>query len=119
MLKIPWCCKKEYISWSCMKEYISLCCKNGYVLQFLSDWLIHISLTLLLTSYDVSPWLCFSGPSSITYTKATQDVDLEIPNSVITYQKIAPILSLILGAIGWVVGMAILEDDEDKDEDKK
>lgn len=86
--------------------------KCEYIIQAASDWLIRISLVFMLTSYDVSPWLCFCGPSSIIYTKDTQDVDLEIPNSIINYQKAAPIISLILGMTGWLIGMAILEDEE-------
>lgn len=92
--------------------------EKKYIIPFVSDCLIRISLIFLLTSYDVSPWLCFSGPSSITYTKNTRDVDLEIPNSIMTYQKIAPFFSSAFGLIGWFVGAFVLEDDKGEDEDE-
>ena len=85
-------------------------------LQFLSDFCLRISLIFLLTSYDIDPWVCFNGPSSITYMEETQEVDLELPNSALVYQTIAPFFSTIFGLAGWGLGMFVLEDVE-KDTD--
>ena len=79
-------------------------------LQCLSDWCFRISLIFLLTSYDIDPWICFTGPSNITYTEETQEVDLEIPHNVLVYQIIAPFLAIVLGLLaGWGLGMFVLE----------
>ena len=78
--------------------------------QLLSDWVLRISLVFLLTSYDIDPWICFHGPSSITYDEDTHEVDLKHPESVLIYQKISPFLATGLGLIGWGLGMFVLED---------
>ena len=87
-----------------------------HCLQLLSDWCLRISLIFLLTSYDIDPWICFHGPSSITYMEDTQEVDLELPVSVLRYQKGAPFIATAFGLAGWILGMFVLEDVEDKDE---
>ena len=84
-------------------------------LQFSSDCCLRISLIFLLTSYDIDPWVCFHGPSSITYMEETHEVDLEFPNSVLIYQTVAPFLSTIFGLVGWGLGMFVLEDTPDDD----
>ena len=82
--------------------------------QLLSDWALRISLVFLLTSYDIDPWICFQGPSSITYDEDTQEVDLRHPESVLIYQQVAPFLATGFGLLGWVLGMFVLEDVKDK-----
>lgn len=86
-------------------------------LEFLSDLFLRISLAFLLTSYDIDPWLCINGPSSITYTEDTQEVELMFPQSVLTYQRVAPVFTAIFGILGWILGMCVLED-KDKDKQK-
>ena len=83
--------------------------------QLLSDWILRISLLFLLTSYDIDPWNCLNGPSSITYDEDTHEVDLEHPESVLIYQQVAPFLATVLGLLGWGLGMLVLEDVDEED----
>ena len=85
--------------------------------QFISDWFLRISLIFLLTSYDIDPWVCFTGPSSIIYMEDSHEVELRFPNSVLRYQKGAGFISAILGIIGWILGCFVLEEEEDEDKD--
>ena len=78
--------------------------------QLLSDWVLRISLVFLLTSYEIDPWVCFHGPSSITYDEDTHEVDLKHPESVLIYQKVAVCLATVSGLLGWGLGMFVLED---------
>ena len=93
------------------------CCSDGFKsgskltwCQLLSDWILRISLVFLLTSYEIDPWVCFHGPSSITYMEDTHEVDLKHPESVLLYQKVAVCLATASGLLGWVLGMFVLED---------
>ena len=92
-------------------------CGMVYVFQILSDFCLRISLIFLLTSYDVDPWICFDGPSSIIYDEDSHEVELLFPDSVLTYQIVAGFISTILGITGWVLGWFVLEEDDDDDDD--
>ena len=81
------------------------------VFQVLSDVCLRISLIFLLTSYNIDPWVCFHGPTSITYTEDTQEVDLEFPSSALMYQKGAPFISVFFGLLGWAFGCFVQEED--------
>ena len=83
--------------------------------QFISDWFLRISLIFLLTSYDIDPWVCFTGPSSIIYMEDSHEVELRFPNSVLRYQKGAGFISAILGIIGWILGCFVLEEEDEDD----
>ena len=82
--------------------------------QFLSDLSFRISLIFLLTSYDIDPWICFCGPSSITYVKYTHEVHLEFPSSVLMYQRASPFISTTFGLAGWILGCFVQEIDPDQ-----
>ena len=82
------------------------------VLQFLSDCSLRVSLIFLLTSYDVDPWACLLGPSSIDYIEDTQAVELKFPVSVLRYQTGAPFISGFFGVLGWILGMCVQEDEK-------
>ena len=81
-------------------------------LQCLSDWCLRISLIFLLTSYDIDPWACFCGPSSISYSRVTQEVELKFPNDPLRYQKGAPFISAFFGLVGWILGMCVVENED-------
>lgn len=99
------CCSDE-------DECNVICC-----FQVLSDWCLRISLIFLLTSYDIDPWVCFEGPSSIVYNEDSHEVELLFPDSVLRYQIGAGFISTILGMVGWGLGCFVLEDDDDDDDD--
>ena len=97
------------------------CCNDGdmalvHTFQYLSDWCLRASLLFLITSSDIDPWLCFSGPSRITYLEDTQEVELRFPNSPLTYQRIGPIFTAIFGIVGWISGMFVLEEEDEEDD---
>ena len=84
------------------------------IFQILSDVCLRISLIFLLTSYDIDPWVCFHGPSSITYVEDTNEVYLEFPSSVLMYQRVSPFISTIFGISGWILGCFVQEEDSDQ-----
>lgn len=57
-----------------------------------------IAMPFIMTSYDLSPLACFTGPdeSTITFNNATGRVTLEFKPELITYQQVAIILSFTL-----------------------
>ena len=57
-----------------------------------------IALPFMITSYDLSPLACFTGPdeSSITFDNVTGRVTLEFPPDLINYQQVAVILAFVL-----------------------
>ena len=118
MSKVPRCC------FYCCKNCDNLfedCDKDceikenptcAQVLQFLSDCFLRVSLIFLLTSYDVDPWACLHGPSSINYIENTGAVELKFPVTVLKYQKGAPVISCFFAVLGWILGMHVPEDEE-------
>ena len=84
--------------------------------QFLSDLSFRISLIFLLTAYDIDPWICFCGPSSITYVEYTHEVHLEFPNGVLMYQRASPFISSTFGLAGWILGCFVQEIDPDQED---
>lgn len=73
-------------------------------IQLLSDIFLRIALIFILTSYDIDPWACFSGPANITYDESDQMVWLTYSQDNLRYQKGGPILSIIIGIVGCVIG---------------
>ena len=57
-----------------------------------------VALPFMITSYDLSPLACFTGPdeSTITFDNVTGRVTLEFPPDLVDYQQTAVILSFIL-----------------------
>lgn len=85
-------------------------------LQILSDIFLRGSLIFLLTSYDIDPWICFSGPSDVIYMEDTHEVDLLFPKDALRYQKAGPILSAFFGIVGWILGCFALEEEEEEED---
>ena len=74
-------------------------------LQCMSDWCLHISLIFLLLSYDIDPWACIEGPSSIRYMEDSQVVVLKFHNSPLQFQIAGSIVAATLGLLGWICAM--------------
>ena len=57
-----------------------------------------IALPFMITSYDLSPLACFTGPdeSTITFDNVTGSVTLDFPSDLVNYQQVAIILSFVL-----------------------
>ena len=57
-----------------------------------------IALPFMITSYDLSPLACFTGPdeSTITFDNVTGRVTLDFPPDLINYQQTAVILAFVL-----------------------
>jgi len=57
-----------------------------------------VALPFIMTSYDLNPLACFTGPdeSTITFNNVTGRVNLNFTPDLINYQKIAISLSLVL-----------------------
>ena len=96
-------------------------CKRSLLgLQVISNILLRISLIFLLTSYDTDLFACLCGPRSIEYMVDTHAVYLELPRSVLKYQISGPVVAIVFGLFGWVVGKLVSEkDNEDKEREKK
>ena len=84
------------------KKWITCDCSSFDWYKLASAIYIRISLILIVTSYDIDPWACFEGPSSISYNEFDQTVTLTFSERTLGYQKVAPIVSLIIGILGWL-----------------
>ena len=112
VLKIPYICTEisQNVSESSSgSTKVILSC-----LQFLSNVFLRISLIFLITSFDTDPWACIEGPSNIEYISETHSVDLSFPKSVTTYQLVGPILAIVLGIVGLVIGVCVSEVEENQ-----
>ena len=96
MLKLPKCVLH------CFEEAN---CYFAQSLQCMSDWCLHISLIFLLLSYDIDPWACIEGPSSIRYMEDSQVVVLKFHNSPLQFQIGGSIVAATLGLLGWICAM--------------
>ena len=67
-----------------------------------------IAMPFIMTSYDLSPLACFTGPdeSTITFNNVTGRVTLDFEPKLITYQQVAIILSFVLTIP--IISLAIL-----------
>lgn len=72
-----------------------------------SHVLIRISLILIVTSYDIDPWACFEGPSSISYNEFDQTVTMTFRERTLNYQKGGPIASLLIGILGCICNIIV------------
>ena len=84
------------------KKQITCECSSFDWYKLASAIYIRISLILIVTSYDIDPWACFDGPSSISYNDFDQTVTLTFSERTLGYQKVAPIVSLIIGILGYL-----------------
>ena len=57
-----------------------------------------IALPFIITSYNLSPLACFTGPdeSTITFDNVTGSVTLDFPPDLVNYQQVAVLLSFVL-----------------------
>lgn len=93
----------------------SLCCQKKFSnwFQFLSSVVLKVSFIFLLTTYDVSLWDCFCGPSDIEYSKETKKVDLKFNNSTKRYQLIGSNISLVLFFVS--ISLSLIHKYRDRD----
>ena len=70
--------------------------KFSHWIEFISSITLKVSFVFLLTTYDVSLWDCFNGPSDVEYDAETGKVNLKFRNSTIKYQLIGSIISTLL-----------------------
>ncbi len=85
------------------KKWITCKCSKLDLVPLISHNCIRVSLILIVTSYDIDPWACFEGPSSISYNNLDQTVTLTFSKRTLNYQKVAPFFSLAIGIFGLVV----------------
>ena len=70
-----------------------------------------IGLTFLVFSFDLSPWACQLGPSSIDYVIPDELADFGYDQNIVTFIKIAPIISVVcLGVWGYTMWTSYLVD---------
>ena len=117
ILKIPYACGKYFSKDSPEPEEeigCDKCIKIHSFLQLLSNLFLRLSLIFMITSFDIDPWACIYGPSSIRYIEHIGEVDLSFQKSAEIYQVVGLVLALILGLVGWIIGAFVSEKDEDK-----
>ena len=87
------------------KKWIKCECNKYDWAPLISSICIRFSLIFIVTSYDISPFACIAGPSSISYNDQT--VTLTFNEHALNYQKAAPIVSLVIGIVGWIITIVI------------
>lgn len=81
-------------------------CGINNILKIISEVVYRFSLAFMLTSYDVDPLACFTGPESISYDESEQAVDLTFNTGVLRYQKGAAVISVVFALIAFSINIA-------------